>query len=239
MKTNFVGITDTGVVRSVNQDSYYIDPEGRFFIVADGMGGHAGGQEASQMAVSEIRNYLEQKWESEESSADLLEQALINANNSILEDQEKNPNRKDMGTTVVILILREQPWTAHVGDSRLYRFSDNKLTQVTYDHTWVAQALKSGEIKPEVAKVHPWRHVLCQCLGRKDQQEPDINTVELKPGDVLLLCSDGLTEEVSDRLIEDYLKSDLSLEEISQNLVKSAKQAGGSDNITIILTRVE
>jgi PPM family protein phosphatase len=241
MKTTFTGITDTGVLRSVNQDSYYIDPDGRFFIVADGMGGHAGGQEASQIAVSEIKTYLEANWDSEQSSPDLLACALDQANEGILEDQAQNPNRKEMGTTVVILIFREkeQPWIAHVGDSRLYRFSNNQLTQVTNDHTWVAQALKSGEIKPEFARVHPWRHVLCQCLGRKEQQEADIDTLELSSGDILLLCSDGLTEEVSDELIENYLKSNLSLEEIAQKLVDSAKQAGGSDNITIILTRIE
>ncbi len=239
MKTSFAGITDTGVLRSVNQDSYYIDSQGRFFIVADGMGGHAGGQEASQIAVSEIRNYLDTNWESDKSSPELLEQALSKANEGILADQARNPNRKDMGTTVVILLFRELPWIAHVGDSRLYRFCEHKLTQVTHDHTWVAQALRSGEIKPEYAKVHPWRHVLCQCLGRKDQQEQDIETLEVKPDDVLLLCSDGLTEEVADNLIESYLQSDLSLEEIAQNLVNAAKEAGGSDNITIILTRIE
>jgi protein phosphatase len=241
MKISFAGITDTGVLRSVNQDNYYIDPEGRFFIVADGMGGHAGGQEASQIAVSEIKQYLEEVWESDSPSADVLSVALIRANEAILKDQDNNPNRKDMGTTVVILSFREKPWRAHVGDSRLYRFSQGQLEQVTHDHTWVAQALLSGEIKPEFAKVHPWRHVLCQCLGRRDQQEPDIEPVEVGVGDVFLLCSDGLTEEVSNSLIENYLhlQPQLSLDEICRRLVDSAKEAGGSDNITIVVARIE
>ncbi len=239
MKTTFAGVTDTGVLRSVNQDNYYVDAEGRFFIVADGMGGHAGGQEASQIAVNEISNYLDEHWDSDKDSDELLKTAIVRANEGILEDQANNPNRKDMGTTAVMILFREQPWCAHVGDSRLYRLSDGKLSQVTYDHTWVAQALKAGEIKPENAKAHPWRHVLSQCLGRKEQQEPDIDILKVQYGDILLLCSDGLTEEISDILIEEIVKSDLSLEEIGQSLVESAKEAGGSDNITVILVRVE
>ena len=240
MKPSFAGLTDTGVLRSVNQDSYYIDPQGRFFIVADGMGGHAGGEEASRIATKEIKTYLEDRWESEDLSTTLIEKALDRANQGILADQEIHPERRDMGTTVVVVLLRKQEtWCAHVGDSRLYLFREQQLQQVTTDHTWVAQALKAGDIAAEQARTHPWRHVLSQCLGRKERQEPDIQNLDLQPRDLLLLCSDGLTEEVSDEEISSYLAKSTDCEEIAQQLIEAAKTAGGADNITAILINLE
>ena len=236
MKFRFTGLTDTGLVREVNQDSYVIDdPQGRFFIVADGMGGHAGGQEASKIATEQIKKYLENHWDSPISSAELLQEAIDAANQSILEDQSSHPERGDMGTTVVVLIFREHPWCAHVGDSRLYRWRDSHLEQITDDHTWVGLALKAGEITPEQAKLHPWRHVLSQCLGRKDLYKVDLQELDVQPGDRLLLCSDGLTEEVSDDLIRTYISESKTCEQAAAELVEAAKTSGGSDNITVIM----
>ena len=147
MKRLFTGLSDPGLLRVVNQDDYYIDPEGRFFVVADGMGGHAGGQEASRIATLAIQAYLSEHWRSEQSSEQLLEQAFLRANSEILQDQLKHPERADMGTTAVAVLFRdEQPRCAHIGDSRLYRLRGAKLHQITEDHTWVARALKSGEL---------------------------------------------------------------------------------------------
>jgi PPM family protein phosphatase len=236
MERRFWGLTDTGMVRSVNQDSYYIDdPKGRFFIVADGMGGHAGGQEASQIAAKQIQAYLEEHWDSEKSSEDLLKEAIDLANQSILEDQSTHPERSDMGTTVVLVMFREQPWCAHIGDSRLYRLRDSQLEQITEDHTWVGLALRSGDISREQAKVHPWRHVLSQCLGRKELYGIDVQLLDIQPGDRLLLCSDGLTEEVPDESIDEVLAKSNDCEEAATALVEAAKSAGGSDNITVII----
>ncbi|MEL7409625.1 MAG: protein phosphatase 2C domain-containing protein, partial [Cyanobacteria bacterium J06558_2] len=139
MKRQFIGLTDTGVVRTANQDSYFVDDElGRFFIVADGMGGHAGGQEASKIATEVIYAYLQEYWNSDLESAVLLKEAVEKANLAIIEDQQIHPERRDMGTTVVTLIFRdEQPLCAHVGDSRLYRLRGSNLEQITDDHTWV------------------------------------------------------------------------------------------------------
>ena len=161
MKLHFIGVSDPGLIRSNNQDTYYIDPEGRFFIVADGMGGHAGGEQASRIAKEEIQASLLADWESSKSSQQVLESALWQANEGILRDQQNHPERADMGTTVVVVIFRspEQPWCAHVGDSRMYRFRSSQLEQVTEDHTWVARALKVGEITLEEARIHPFRHV--------------------------------------------------------------------------------
>ena len=237
MKRFFSGLTDPGLLRSSNQDAYYLDPTGRFFVVADGMGGHAGGQEASRIATHSIRTYLESYWESEKSSKDLLKQAFLEANQSILKDQSIHPERSDMGTTAVVLIFREDqhPWCAHVGDSRLYRLRGSKLEQITEDHTWVARAIREGELTVNQSKTHPWRHVLSQCLGREDLQKIDIQLVQVEPGDLCLLCSDGLTEELSDHLIASHLTSMTACEAAAAALVDSAKQRGGRDNITVIL----
>ena len=237
MKRQFIGLTDTGVVRTANQDSYLVDDElGRFFIVADGMGGHAGGQEASKIATEVIYSYLQQHWDSPLDSEVLLKEAVEKANLGIIEDQQIHPERQDMGTTVVVLIFRdEQPWCAHVGDSRLYRLRGKDLEQITDDHTWVGMALKKGEINPEQAKFHPWRHVLSQCLGREDLQHIDIQEFEVRSGDRLLICSDGLTEEVSDPQIETALTNSKSCQETAKELIDAAKAAGGSDNITVVI----
>ncbi len=241
MKLYFDGATDTGLVRSANQDAYYIDPEGRFFIVADGMGGHAGGEEASKLAAEVVRGCLEEHWQTDQSSEALLEEALLKANQSIIQDQQDNPQRSDMGTTAVVIVFRPkngdavpEPWCAHVGDSRLYRLRGAKLDQVTEDHTWVNKASKMGVITQDQIKTHPWRHVLSQCLGRPDLTEVSVQPLEVVPGDRLLLCSDGLTEEVSDHIIAELLKSTRACEKVTTKLIESAKENGGRDNITVI-----
>ena len=240
MKRLFTGLTDVGLLRSVNQDAYYIDPDGRFFIVADGMGGHAGGQEASRIATQTIQSYLVEHWESDESSRALLENAFFSANRAIVHDQCSHPERSDMGTTAVAVIFRDdqQPWCAHTGDSRLYRLRGAKLEQITEDHTWVARAMKGGEITPDQARVHPWRHVLAQCLGREDLQEIDVQPFQVQAGDRLLLCSDGLTEELSDQLIASHLKSIRACEKAATALINAAKNHGGRDNITVVIVAI-
>lgn len=240
MKHHFSGHTDPGLVRTANQDTYHIDPDGRFFIVADGMGGHAGGQEASQIATQIIQDYLTQHWSTAEKTEGLLSAAFVQANQAILQDQQEHPERADMGTTVVVLVFREeQTWCAHVGDSRLYRFRNRKLEQMTHDHTWIAQALILGAITPDQARTHPLRHVLSQCLGRVDLEQVEVQRLVVQPGDRLLLCSDGLTEELSDRLIAEYLKSHSACNTAALALVDAAKDKGGRDNITVVVVAIE
>ena len=236
MKRRFAGLSDTGIVRAVNQDSYYVDdPQGRFFIVADGMGGHAGGQEASKIATETIQAHLESYWDDSSKTSDvLLKEAIEKANQDILEDQSLHPERGDMGTTVVVMAFRDRPWCVHVGDSRLYRWRNSELKQVTEDHTWVSLAMKSGEITPEQAKVHPWRHVLSQCLGRKDLFKIDLQELDIQSGDLLLMCSDGLTEEVSDNEITALIAKEKNCDSLVEKLVTAAKNAGGSDNVTVV-----
>ncbi|MBD1910949.1 MULTISPECIES: protein phosphatase 2C domain-containing protein [unclassified Leptolyngbya] len=240
MKCLFSGLTDPGLLRTVNQDAFYIDPSGRFFIVADGMGGHAGGQEASRIATEAIQQHLDEKWFSPDDSRRLLEMAFMRANRAILSDQSRHPERSDMGTTAVVVIFRQgQTWCAHVGDSRLYRLRGAQLDQITEDHTWVARAMKMGELSSDQARVHPWRHILSKCLGREDLRHVDVAMVEARPSDRLLLCSDGLTEELSDHLIAFHLKSIRSCEKLVSALVNAAKDKGGRDNITVVVITIE
>jgi protein phosphatase len=236
VKRQAIGLSDTGVVRNANQDSYYLDPRGRFYIVADGVGGHAGGEQASRLAIESIREYLENNWASEEHSALLINRAIKYANEIILQDQELHPEFAEMGTTVVMVLFREDGnWRGHVGDSRLYLLRNTQLEQITEDHTWVAKALQKGDLTPDQIKIHPWRHVLFQCLGRKDLYQIDVELLKIMPGDILLLCSDGLTEEVSDQKITQLLIGERDYRSMALNLIAAAKEAGGSDNITVLL----
>ena len=141
-------------------------------------------------------------WDDATTSDVLLKEAIDKANQGILEDQRGHPERGDMGTTVVVLIFRDD--CTLVRSCRrlpLYRLRNERLEQITEDHTWVGMAMKAGEITKEQAKFHPWRHVLSQCLGRKDLQRIDLQQLDIQAGDRLLICSDGLTEEVSDEII--------------------------------------
>lgn len=240
MKRLFAGATDTGCVRSANQDSYYIDPNGRFFVVADGMGGHAGGEIASKIAVDAIRACLESLWDIEEDTQTLMQEAIFKANQEIIRDQSANPVRSDMGTTIVVLVFRnEQPWFCHIGDSRLYRLRGAKLEQISDDHTWIARAIQTGVVNPEDAKTHPWRHMLLQCLGREDVKSITAQELEWQPGDRFLICSDGLTEELSDDRITHHLKSIRNCQQAAQALIESAKLRGGRDNITVVIVSNE
>jgi PPM family protein phosphatase len=240
MKCSFVGKTDTGLVRSANQDAYDIDSEGRFFILADGMGGHAGGEEASAIATQTIAQYLDQAWSSPKSSEALLEEAFHQANQAILQAQQFNLARSDMGTTAVALMFRDsQPLCAHIGDSRLYRLRGDQLDQITADHTWVANAINTGQMTADEARTHPLRHVLSQCLGREEVQKITMQPLPVQPGDRLLLCSDGLTEELTDALIATHLKNILIGETAATALINDAKAHGGRDNITVVIVTID
>lgn len=236
----FTGLTDPGLVRSANQDAYHIDPDGRFVIVADGMGGHTGGDQASRIAIQVIQAYLVKHWDSVEPNSALLEGALFQANQAIVQEQQNHPERAEMGTTAVVVLFRkQQPWVAHIGDSRLYRLRSSNLEQITEDHTWVARAFKFGDITPEEVKNHPYRHILSRCLGREDLQEIDVQPLNIQSGDRLLLCSDGLTEELSDHLIASYLQSNPSVDQAVIALVKAALANGGHDNITVVIVAID
>jgi protein phosphatase len=237
-KRQAIGLSDTGVVRNTNQDSYYLDSQKRFFIVADGMGGYVGGKEASEISVKTISNYLEQNWNSPLPSNALIHESIVIANKEILKAQDLNPELSQMGTTVVVILFREDgSWRGHVGDSRLYRLRAGQLEKITEDHTWIANYVRRGELSDEQLRSHPWRHVLLQCLGRSDLELIEVEPLDTLSGDLLLLCSDGLTEEVNDQKISQVLADQnlVDCQAKAATLVETAKQAGGSDNITVLL----
>jgi len=237
MKLIFAGNTDKGCARPSNQDAFYIDPDGRYFILADGMGGHAGGEEASRLATETVRAFLDTNWQKDSYTPDLiLKEAIARANRAILQDQAANPSRSDAGTTIVVVLFKNsQPWYAHVGDSRLYRLRGAKLEQVSEDHTWIAKAIQNGVVNLDEARRHPWRHMLLQCLGREDLKPSQANPIALQPGDRLMICSDGLTEELTDDRITHHLKTVRSSPYAVKTLIEAAKAKGGRDNITVIV----
>lgn len=239
----FAGLSDVGLIRSANQDSYYLSPTGDLFIVADGMGGHVGGQEASRLATEAIRQYVVTHAKSSISTPELLEKSILAANTTVLADQRQHVDRADMGTTVVMVMVREGKfWVAHVGDSRLYRLRASSrescrgsgFIQITQDHTWVAQAQQAGSLSADQIQHHPWRHVLSQCVGREDLLTVESQLLDIELGDCLLLCSDGLTEELSDDEIVACLQSAATCESAVASLITAAKAQGGRDNITAI-----
>jgi protein phosphatase len=140
---------------------------------------------------------------------------------------------------VVVIRPSESPVCGHVGDSRIYRLRGTELKQITDDHTWIGKALKMGDLSLDEARHHPYRHVLSSCLGREDLNQVDVQSLDLQNGDRLLLCSDGLTEELIDQKIYEYITEASSLEEAAHKLVEAAKEEGGHDNITVVLVSVE
>ncbi|WP_071517613.1 PP2C family serine/threonine-protein phosphatase [Geitlerinema sp. PCC 9228] len=243
MTPEFAGRTDTGLVRSVNQDGYYMDPQGKFFIVADGMGGHASGDEASRLALEAFQSYFRENWDTPADTPTLIRQGFNAANQAILQVQQDNPEKADMGTTAVLVMVREEQWWwANLGDSRLYRWRQGQLQQLTRDHTLVARALATGSLSWEQAREHPLRHVLYKCLGREDLGENlekvDVESFEVAVGDRLLLCSDGLTEEITDAELAECFQGEASCEKRAADAIELAKKRGGSDNITVIFISV-
>jgi len=239
MKLLFAGETDPGCVRSSNQDSFYIDPQARYFIVADGMGGHAGGEEASRLATAAISAYLDRQWDKGLPAEELLQEAIIKANYAILSDQSTHPERQDMGTTVVLLMVyNNETWFSHIGDSRLYRLRNGQIEQLSDDHTWIARAIATGILTPEEARRHPWRHMLLQCLGREDIQLIEACRIDVQPGDQYLICSDGLTEELTDDIIQQiWVERDWL--DAPKFMINAAKARGGKDNITVVVVKNE
>lgn len=237
--------TDLGRIRENNEDKYeFFIPEdedtlalkGAFYAVADGMGGHAAGQIASELALkTAIKAYYSD-------SSPILEESLRaafqTANALIYDAARAISERAGMGTTMTALVLRgEEAFVAHVGDSRCYRLRGGKLEQLTEDHTWVNEQVKRGLMSREEAELSPFRNVITRSLGNTPSVEVDILSDELKVGDVFLLCSDGLTGEVSDDEIRDaLLKSPPS--KAAWDLVELALDHGGRDNCTVLIVAI-
>jgi protein phosphatase len=225
--------SDIGMVRKTNEDSYIFLPP-HLFVVADGMGGHVAGEIASNLGVNTIRDYIEKvslqtDWEQ------VLKEAIIQANTNIYQMSQSQSECQGMGTTVTAVYLdnMEICWS-HVGDSRLYLIRENQLQQITKDHSLVWELMQNGSITSEEAQVHPHRNILTRAVGTSDTLCVDSGRFLWQPGDNLLLCTDGLTNMLSEDNILSICTQPNSPQTIINTLVDQAKQAGGHDNITAI-----
>jgi serine/threonine protein phosphatase PrpC len=235
--------SSVGLKRANNEDSYYTSMEKGLFIVTDGMGGNQGGEVASNAVVNVLPGLIEQQLTKANGSLESIEQALLNSivelSQHVYAESCQYLELKGMGATVVMALMRgNHAHLAHMGDSRIYRFRDGVLEQLTQDHSLVALLMRNGEITAEEAAVHPARGRLSRYIGMEGTVFPDVQTVTLRKGDMLLLCSDGLSGQVSDDKITQILLANDDPQSACRALTGSANAAGGKDNVTIILLRI-
>lgn len=224
--------TDVGRVRSSNQD-YVLIGEG-LFGVADGMGGHRGGNVASALCSGTLLKCLEGMKPDENA----LRHGIGEANSAVFEKASQDEDLYGMGTTLtVIWDAGDRVVLGHVGDSRAYLYRDGCLKQITEDHSLVWELMKGGSITPEEARIHPYRNMITKAVGTDPEVTPDIRTVKVIPGDLWLICSDGLTEYLTDRHLEEILERSAP-EEAAERMLEEALEAGGKDNISLIIAEV-
>jgi PPM family protein phosphatase len=255
MKIISCGITDIGRKRQRNEDSYLVNDKLKLYVVADGMGGHAGGEFASKIAVSTVEeifkgddrakskvapSYLDTEAPKGEDifEQDRLKDAITRAGSMIVRRASEEPELRGMGTTsTVILFMEDKAYIAHVGDSRCYCVRDGKITQITEDHSLVHEQLKSGLITEEEARTHQLKNIITRSVGVQEEVEVDTIVWKVLNDDRYLLCSDGLSNMVTDQEIEQVVKT-FEPEDAGRLLVEKANQRGGDDNITLIVLRV-
>ena len=225
--------TDVGRQRSVNEDDLVLRPP--FFAVADGMGGAKAGEVASSLAAGAF----EGETRSGEAPEAQLSRILREANRRIHDLAVTDDSHRGMGTTLTAAIVSDDEVSiAHVGDSRAYLLRDDRLEQLTRDHSLVAELERSGQISPEAAEHHPQRSIITRALGPEPDVEVDTYTLAARDGDVFLISSDGLTSMISDEEVASILRAGGTLEQAADTLVRAANQSGGKDNITVVLFRL-
>ncbi|HKS07143.1 MAG TPA: Stp1/IreP family PP2C-type Ser/Thr phosphatase [Gemmatimonadaceae bacterium] len=235
--------TDEGMVRSGNEDNFFADADAArgIFVVADGMGGHAAGEVASEMAVQIVARELAAVRDVRDHGApDKVMLSLRTANRAIYERMLSETDKQGMGTTASILLLSHAHYLiGQVGDSRVYLLRDGLLTQVTKDHSYVQEQVDAGFLTPEQARYHPYSNVITRCVGAGEEVQPDVYSGEIRVGDVFLVASDGLTGMVDDRRLQQLLLARSGPGRIVDALIAEANGRGGLDNITAIVVRVE
>ncbi len=234
----YAAATDTGLVRQSNQDAIFVDD--RLAMVADGMGGHAAGEVASGMAIDLIRDGFEER-----PTVEGLYTAINGANLAVLRNAREIPSRFGMGTTVIAIGLTVDgdgvttPTLFHVGDSRAYQLRDGALRQLSDDHSVAEEWVRMGRLTSEEAAVHPRRHQLTRGVGVEDTIAIDVLSLDAEPGDRILLCSDGLSNELDNDTLAQLCSAPFTLEESVDLLMSSAREAGGRDNISAVLLEFE
>jgi protein phosphatase len=252
MHIEVAGTSHVGMKRNHNEDNFLLLPEEQLFCVADGMGGHAAGEVASQIAVDEMAEFFRMTGKDVESTwpykmdrersyeENRLATGIKLANRRIFERQTVDEKYRNMGTTIVsVRFAPEAVLIAHVGDSRGYLFREGALKQITEDHSLVNDYTKNRKLSPQELESFrdKYKNVIIRALGMKDTVQVDISRVEPRDGDVFLLCSDGLSGMVPDPLIQSTLQAGADLEAACNKLIEAANAAGGLDNVTCILTR--
>lgn len=233
--------TDVGKVREMNQDYYYISNESdelKIFILADGMGGYKGGEIASELATISAKSYIESNFNQIEHTKEeimkLVKSAAEYANMIVYEKSRENKELEGMGTTLEIVVVYEnRAYIGHVGDSRIYRIRDKFMRRLTNDHSYVQKLVKDGKITKEEAEQHPKKNMLMKALGCTAFLEPDVAVKGFQKNDILVMCSDGLTNMVSDEEIYKVVKDDIYVS--ARDLIDKANENGGVDNITVII----
>jgi serine/threonine protein phosphatase PrpC len=248
--------TDVGLKRDNNEDNYLVYPEEGLFAVFDGMGGHAAGEVASGMAAQEMREFFEltgrdreATWPFKEDRARSYEEnrlvtAIKLGNQRILDAADIDASKKNMGTTCVAAYFVEhgsaaRAIVAHAGDSRVYLLRDGRLRRITIDHSLVEEYLRQGKITEEEARSFPQRNIILRALGQQRQVDVEVHEHELRPGDLLMLCSDGLSGMVDDPGMEAILLRSTDVPAVARKLLDAANANGGIDNSTVILARYE
>ncbi len=250
MRISFAGATDRGRKRANNEDAYLAADDFRLFAVADGVGGHEGGEVASGIAVETLREVVPamlasgdrtppaESGQGADREPAALRYAVSLANSRILDTASRRPGLAGMGTTLTALLLAgSRAVLVHIGDSRAYLLRSGRLRQLTDDHSLVAEQVKAGLLTPGQARTSSHRNVITRALGIGPEAAPDVLSAALQPGDRLLLCSDGLTEMVADREIARLLAKHPP-EQAVRKLIDAANAAGGADNITAVAVKV-
>ncbi len=246
-------LTDRGRKRSSNEDAFGYSVEDGVYLVCDGMGGAAAGEVASSLAIEEVlRLVAERRTAGDEDTSLLAQTAVLSANSVIHARAQRNPRLSGMGTTLVGMLAGErQAYIFHVGDSRCYRLRQGHLELCTEDHSLVEEQVRQGQMTRSEAARSPLRNVITRALGTQQNVRPDVAAAEVEAGDLFLLCSDGLSRELSDAKIEAILNdhpgagspagaalTDGLLDELCAQLIQAANKAGGHDNITCLLVRI-
>ncbi len=246
---NAFGLSHVGRQRQHNEDSFLVEDTAKLFLVADGMGGHAAGEIASRIAVDSISEFIVHTKEDDgtwphaydehyKRSTNRLMAAVRMANTRVLEAMRKDARLRGMGTTVVACLADKDFMSfAHVGDSRAYLIRDKQLSRLTNDHSWVFEQVQAGMLTEAEAEKHPLRNVITRALGGALQVVPDASEIECQPGDVYLLCSDGLTGMVPENEILRVVTQNEDLETACQELIAAANERGGLDNVTAVLVK--
>lgn len=234
----YAAATDTGLVRQSNQDALYVDD--RLAIIADGMGGHAAGEVAAALSIDLVRAGFREK-----KSVEGLVEAIQKANRAVLSDAKEHPEHFGMGTTIIAVGLTDDhdgvvsPTLVHVGDSRAYQLRDGALRQLSEDHSVAEEWVRMGRLTSEEAAVHPRRHQLTRGVGVEDSIAIDVTSISANVGDRILLCSDGLSNELDADTLARLASAPNGLELAVESMVSAAKVAGGRDNISVILLEFE